>query len=129
MTAERFRRLALALDGALEGAHMNHPDFRANGRIFATIHPDPRFGMVKLSPDEQTRAIAEHPDVFSPESGAWGRQGCTRVEFAAADEETLGEVLTLAWQAAVRTPAKSVRASTAGARPRKRARASTTKRR
>ena len=47
MTADDFRRLALGFDGASEGAHMNHPDFRANGRIFATLHPDNVRGMVK----------------------------------------------------------------------------------
>jgi hypothetical protein len=103
-TAADFRRLALSFDGAIEGSHMNHPDFRANGRIFATIHPDDRRGMVKLTPDEQSRFVEEHPALFTPENGAWGRQGCTRVDFAAADEETLGDALTLAWQQAMRLP-------------------------
>ncbi len=32
---------------------MGHPDFRANGRIFATLgYPQIDFAMVKLSPDE-----------------------------------------------------------------------------
>ena len=89
-TAADFRRLALSFDGAIEGSHMNHPDFRVNGRIFATIHPDDRRGMVKLTPDEQARFVSEHPAMFTPENGAWGRQGCTRVDFGAADRETLG---------------------------------------
>ena len=46
MTADDFRRLALAMDGAVERSHMNHPDFRANGRIFATLHSNDEFGMV-----------------------------------------------------------------------------------
>ena len=37
------------MEGAVEGAHMGHPDFRVNARIFATIHPDQQFGMVKLT--------------------------------------------------------------------------------
>ena len=37
MTAEDFRRLALSLAGATEGAHMGHPDFRANGGVFASL--------------------------------------------------------------------------------------------
>ena len=47
--ADRFRRIALGMDGAVEGAHMGHPDFRANGKIFATLHPDLQTGMVKLT--------------------------------------------------------------------------------
>jgi hypothetical protein len=82
---------------AAEGAHMGHPDFRAGGRIFATIHPDDECGMVKLTPDQQQKFVREHP-AFAPENGAWGRQGCTRVRFDAVDEDTLGEAMTLAWQ-------------------------------
>ena len=36
MTVDAYRALALALEGAEEKAHMGHPDFRVNGRIFAT---------------------------------------------------------------------------------------------
>src|SRR5688572_29037591 len=38
MTAAAFRRIALGMSGAVEGAHMGHPDFRTGvgGRIFAT---------------------------------------------------------------------------------------------
>ena len=99
----QFRRIALAMPDAVESAHMGHPDFRANGRIFATLHGDGARGMVKLSPEQQARFVADHPEIFSPENGAWGRQGCTRVELSAADEETLGEAMTLAWQLAAAT--------------------------
>ena len=84
--------------GAIEGAHMDHPDFRANGRIFATLHPDGKQGMVKLTPEEQQTFMRAHRGTFSPASGAWGRQGCTMVLLSAADEETAGEAMTLAWQ-------------------------------
>jgi hypothetical protein len=97
MTPNQFRRLAVALDGATEGAHMNHPDFRAHGRILASLHQDLKFGMVVLTRAQQARFMAES-DAFAPESGAWGRSGCTRVTLAAVDEEALGEALTLAWQ-------------------------------
>ncbi len=98
MTSNQFRRIALGLEGAVEGAHMGHPDFRVNGRIFATLHADNKAGMVKLSPDQQHRFVTEAPASFAPESGAWGRQGCTRVLLRAADEETVGEAMTLAWR-------------------------------
>ncbi len=62
--------------------------------------------MVKLTPDEQRALVRDRPTVFSPENGAWGRQGCTRVRLASADEETLGEAMTLAWQG-VRTKASA----------------------
>ena len=98
MKAQDFRRIALGMANAIEGAHMDHPDFRVDGRIFATLHPDDKHGMVKLPPDQQQRFVEEHPRAFVPENGAWGRQGCTRVRLDAIDEETLGEAMTLAWR-------------------------------
>jgi hypothetical protein len=83
---------------AIESAHMGHPDFRANGKIFATLHPDHQWGMVKLTPDQQEKFVLENPATFVPENGAWGRQGCTAVRLASVDEDTLGEAMTLAWQ-------------------------------
>jgi hypothetical protein len=98
VNARDFRRIALGMSEAIEGAHMGHPDFRVRNRIFATLHADMRSGMVSLTPDQQQRVIEEHPRMFAPEAGAWGRQGCTRVMLAAADEDMVGEAMTLAWQ-------------------------------
>ena len=97
-----FRRIALGLSDAVEGSHMAHPDFRVNGRIFATLHPDGKRGMVKLTPDQQQEFIGATPSAFEPASGAWGRQGCTMVRIDFVEEMTLGEAMTLAWQNAVR---------------------------
>jgi hypothetical protein len=97
-TARDYRRIVLALDGAIESSHMGHPDFRANGRIFATLNHDESAGFVTLTPDQQKRLLREYPDAFTPAAGAWGRAGSTKVDLAAVDEETLGEALTLAWQ-------------------------------
>jgi len=105
MSAVVFRRIALAMEGAVEGAHMGHPDFRANGRIFATIHPDHKFGMVKLTPDQQQKFVTENPESFTPENGAWGRAGSTKVRLDLIDDEVLGEAMTLAWRNTARKPA------------------------
>jgi len=52
MTPNQFRRLALALPDATEGAHGGHPDFRIGGKVFASLgYPDATLGMVKLAPD------------------------------------------------------------------------------
>jgi hypothetical protein len=88
--------MVMALEGVIESAHMGHPDFRVNNRIFATLHADEKFGMVTLTPEQQREFIAEHPGMFTPESGAWGRAGCTRVNLASVEEEVIGEALTLA---------------------------------
>jgi hypothetical protein len=98
MTESGFRQIALGMKDAVEGAHMDHPDFRVNGRIFATLHPDRKWGMVKLTPEQQQAFVRDLPAAFKPENGAWGRQGCTAVRLAEVDEDTLGEALTLAWR-------------------------------
>ena len=98
MTAKVFRRIALGMDGAIESAHMNHPDFRAaNGRIFATLTQDEKRGMASLTPDQQADFMARS-DAFSPAAGAWGRGGSTLIDLEKADKELVGEAITLAWQ-------------------------------
>ena len=102
-----FRRIALGLTGAVEQSHHGHPDFRAHGRIFATLgYPDAGWGMVALTPEQQADYIRGHAAVFEPAAGAWGLQGATMVMLSAVDEETLGEALTLAWKNVVVKAAK-----------------------
>jgi len=107
MTADEFRRLALKMDGATEGAHMGHPDFRANGRIFATLYPDNKRAMVQLKPEQQADIMFVDQSAFAPASGAWGRQGSTTVQLALVNEDTLGEAMTLAWQNTVKAAAQA----------------------
>jgi hypothetical protein len=107
MTANAFRRMALGLEGAVESAHMGHPDFRAGGRIFATLqYPDERWGMVKLPPTDQDRFVRDYPGVFAPCNGAWGRQGCTNVLLKAVKTDVLRAALEAAWRDAVNSRPK-----------------------
>jgi hypothetical protein len=85
MTIDEFRKMALEIPNAVERSHMNHPDFRVAGRIFASLGvPDESWGMVKLTPEQQRTFIEKAPEVFKPSSGAWGRQGYTNVCLAIA---------------------------------------------
>jgi hypothetical protein len=110
MTADTFRAAALALPGVVESAHMNHPDFRVANRIFATLgHPDAGWGMMKLPPEEQRRILEAWPEVFTPATGAWGRQGCTLVRLAKARSEVATPALELAWTLAQAKPTRRKR--------------------
>ncbi len=109
MTAEDFRQLALGFEDAMEGAHMGHPDFRANGRIFATLHTGDKTGMVKLLPEEQAEFLRTHRAMFEPSPGAWGRQGCTTVILKAATKPTIRAAMNLAWQHVMEMPPPKTR--------------------
>ena len=99
MTENGFRSLALALPEAVESEHMDHPDFRVGGKIFATLgHPAKGWGMVKLSPEQQQEFSKGEPETFLPVEGAWGRRGATSVNLKAADKETLLRALLAAWR-------------------------------
>ena len=109
MTGDDFRELALALDGAVEGAHMGHPDFRANGRIFASLIDHETHGGLNLAPDEQRALMRAHPAIFSPASGAWGRGGYTMVDLERASKPVVRGALLLAWQNVLAKPRRKAR--------------------
>ena len=99
MSPADFRRIALSMPEAFESSHMAHPDFRAGGKIFATLgYPDKDHGMVVLPPEEQARLIQSHPKVFARAKGAWGVRGCTCVRLEAADSKLLRAAMTIAWR-------------------------------
>ena len=122
LTAADFRRMVLGIKDTVESAHMGHPDFRVNGKVFASLQADEEWGAVRLTPDEQQRFIERDPETFVPAAGAWGHQGWTRVQLAFVEEDVLGEALTIAWQqtAASRTRGRST--NVVGARGRSRRR-------
>lgn len=104
MTDDDFRDIALALDGTVEGAHLGHPDFRANNRIFASLRADGATGMVKLTPEQQQVFLDDHAAMFTPSPGAWGRGGCTDVILAKARVPAVRAAMQLAWEAVMEKP-------------------------
>jgi len=99
MTANDFRRLALSHPETEERQHMDHPDFRVAGKIFATLgYPDRSRGMVKLSPEDQHNFSKDHPDTFVPVKGTWGRRGATSVDLKAAKKQVLAKAIEAAWR-------------------------------
>jgi hypothetical protein len=94
-----FRRVALNLPEAVEGAHMGHADFRVGGRIFATLaYAEEGFGVLILSPEQQAGMVADAPEVFSPVPGGWGKHGATRVRLAKVKPDILEGALRMAWK-------------------------------
>lgn len=118
MSASRFRRAALALQGAIESAHQGKADFRVGKRIFATLgHPDENFGTLKLTVEQQAMLVDAEPEIFRPVPGGWGKQGYTNIRLAKADAVTLKSALAMAWANVApprkaKTPTKTAKRAT-----------------
>lgn len=98
MTPDEFREIALSLPESEERSHMNHPDFRVGGKIFATLSEDLSRGMAKLTPEQQQNFLRTEPQSFHPASGAWGDRGATMITLDDANEDAVREALSLAWR-------------------------------
>lgn len=99
MTPAAFRALALQFPEVTEGAHMNHPDFRVHGRIFATLgYPSDDFAVVMLTPAEQSEFVKEGAGAFVPVKGGWGSKGSTNVRLQRADPALVKRALAAAWE-------------------------------
>ena len=97
MTPDEFREIALGFPETEERSHMDHPDFRVKGKIFATLGPDLDWGMAKLTPAQQ-QEFMRMDAAFSPAAGKWGEGGATIITLATADGATVREALSAAWE-------------------------------
>jgi predicted DNA-binding protein (MmcQ/YjbR family) len=109
MTPAQFRKAALALEGAVEESHMDHPDFRVHGKIFAGLNREETEGTLKLTPEIQ----ATLDDAFAPAAGAWGQKGWTKVFLKQANVAVVKTLLEEAWKS---IPAKKTRATASAKR-------------
>jgi len=92
-----YRRLALAMPGAVEGSHMGAADFRIGeaGRIFATLAYGAKgLGTLMLNAEQQAMFLAEAPEYFSAAPGGWGRMGMTLVRVDAPEDVLRGALAT-----------------------------------
>ena len=98
MTANDFRKLALALPETEERAAHGPPRLprrRKNLRHARLSRQD--LGMVKLSPEDQHYFTKDHPEIFVPVKGAWGRRGATFIHLKLVKKEILRKALQAAW--------------------------------
>lgn len=119
MTADDFKRMALALEGAEEGSHMGATDFRVGGRIFATLaSANEGYGNLMLTPEQQQAFCSDQPDLFLPIPGGWGRMGSTHIRLKTASAAVMEDALRTAWRIRVEKNAatKTAKKKTAGAK-------------
>jgi hypothetical protein len=110
---------------------MNHPDFRLNNQIFATLSGQERgLGVLKITVEQQRAFVTDQPHIFSPVQGGWGRMGMTYIHLNEADESIMAGALKTAYlnlqakQSQKRSPKKPAKKSAPSARPAKAARRS-----
>jgi len=97
VTPAQFRKLALSMPGAEELAHMEHPDFRVGGKIFAGLTKDEKKATLKLTPEVQATIVDDASGAFEPAAGAWGRRGWTQVLLAKAPAAIVKSLVSEAW--------------------------------
>jgi hypothetical protein len=98
MKAAQFRKIALSLPETVESSHQGHPDFRVDGKVFATLGPDNQWGMVKLTPQQQREFVERNPGLFEPFNGAWGRRGCTKAQLGGKGDNSVRSAIIAAWE-------------------------------
>jgi hypothetical protein len=98
ITIEAARQLALSLPETEEKSHFDTPDFRVKNKIFATLHVDKQYMMIKLSAEEQSVFCAFDKDVVFPVPGGWGRKGATFFNLKKIKKAMLLDALIVAWK-------------------------------
>lgn len=121
-TAAQFRKLALALPDTVEGFHVDHPDFRVRGKIFAGLTKDEKGASMKLSLPTQHAMSSADREAFIPAAGAWGRAGWTMVRLSSVAAGVLDELVRESWElvalSARRTKKSAAATKKAGAKKR-----------
>jgi hypothetical protein len=96
LTAREVRRLALALPEAEEHRHWGKSSFRVRGRIFATLEPQGKLAVLRLSRGEQDVLGQAQPGVFKTTPLA--HQGWTGIELQRVDPWLFEELMIGAWR-------------------------------
>src|SRR5678815_4961654 len=94
ISIEQARKAALSLPETEEKPHFHLTSFRVKNKIFATIHADKNYVMVKLSAIDQSVFCAYDKEVIFPVSGAWGKQGATFINLKKVKKSMLTDAMT-----------------------------------
>ena len=98
ITIEQARKAALSLPETEEKPHFDLTSFRVKNKIFATIHADKNYVMVKLSLIDQSVFCSYSKEVIFPVPGGWGRKGATFIDLKKVKRSMLVDALTTAWK-------------------------------
>ena len=93
ITPAQIKKLALAFPEAVESSHFDVKDFRVKKKIFATIHPSGKTGVLLRLDSDQRSALAENkPGVYTLRGTA------LQVTFAKVSVSEYKQLLEQAWR-------------------------------
>jgi hypothetical protein len=99
MTPKAFQKFALSLPETHEEPHFERTSFRVGTKIFATMTPDGKEAMVRVSPPELVRSLlSTKGDVFFSYGGWTVRLGSLGVRLAKADARMLEALVVESWK-------------------------------
>lgn len=98
VSIETARRAALSLPETVEKSHFDIPDFRVMNKIFATLHPDKNYMMIKLSLVDQSVFCSFDKEIVFPVPGGWGKKGATFFNLKKVKKPMLTDALLCAWK-------------------------------
>jgi len=97
MTADEFRLLALSLPQVRYATQLGAVNFMIGDKVFATLGgPNPSLATVKLTVEDQTKAMVASGSTFFPHPGGAGARGVTCVRLAHAGPELISPILAKA---------------------------------
>jgi hypothetical protein len=98
VSIESARKATLSLPETEEKSHFDIPDFRVKNKIFATLHLDKGYMMIKLSVVDQSVFSSFDKEVIFPVPGGWGRKGATFFNLKKIKKAMLLDALHCAWK-------------------------------
>jgi len=98
ISIEQARKAALSFPETEEKPHFDLTSFRIKNKIFATIHADKNYVMVKLSAIDQSVFCAYNKEVIFPVPGGWGKKGATFIDLKKVKKSMLLDALSTAWK-------------------------------
>jgi hypothetical protein len=98
ITAQTFRKLALAFDESKELLHFSKISYLIKKKIFATLNEKRQRATLKLSENDQSifSMYGDKTAVF-PVPNKWGKHGWTHFHLNKLDDKFLNDALTAAY--------------------------------
>ncbi len=113
-TPADVRKIALALDGAVEVDHFGRPSWRTKKRIFAVMRPDGLY--LNLDDERKEFLFAADPKTFV--KYMWGKTANVIVQIARVSKAELAALIREAWEKNKPPPPKAKKSA---AKPRRKA--------